>query len=454
MLVARFGWSLYLGYHLRNQRKIPFKPISEIRMLQSKRLQHMIKHAYDTVPYYKDTLTGLGLKPNDFKCVEDLSKLPLLGREQLQQDPDYFLSTGQSPESYLKLRSGGSTGAPRTVYHNAGALFQNAAHGERERSIFTRLVEKSLGYRETVIASPLSTAAKVQNFCRNHGFFPRKAQIERQYLSLLDEPKKNLELLNDFRPDIIQCYGSYLDNLIIYVLSKGAHFNRPKLITYSSDGLSETTRELIEEEFQIPVFSTYQAVEVFKIGFECESHQGLHLNIDLYPIRIVDQAGQTLPAGESGDVVVSNLVNRATVLLNYRLGDIAQIFPEKCFCGRTLPLLSFLQGRSDDWIELTNGKTIHPQAIRTIFTNETGILQYQVIQRDRTHFEILLVAIGNCNRAGVKELVKDKFMRLFGQNVFCDIAYVNSIAKTMGGKHRPVISFKGKPQIKHAGSLK
>lgn len=453
MWVKRLAWSFYLGYNLIGQKRRPFRSLHVIKQIQRKKVQRMVKHAYQTVPYYKETMKRLGLAPEDFSSAEDLAKLPLLEREQLQRDPDYFLSTLQPKKCYLKLRSGGSSGAPCTVYHDAHALFQNAAHGERERSIFTKLVGKSIGYRETVIASPLSTAAEVQSFCQNRGLFPSRAQIERQYLSLLDPPQKNLTLLNEFKPDIIQSYGSYLDNLFAYIMSNAAFFQCPKLIAYSSDGLSESTRKLIEQEFRIPVFSTYQAIEAFKMGFECESHHGLHLNIDLYPIRIVDQAGKSLPDGESGNVVVSNLVNRATVLLNYRLGDMAQILPEKCSCGRTLPRLSFLQGRIDDWLEMPSGKMIHPQAVCTIFTNETEVLQYQVVQKEWARFKILVMSVDGCNRNGIEERLEEKFDRLFEQDVVYNIEFVDSIKRTPGGKVRTIMAFKGKPEIAKMNSV-
>ena len=78
-----------------------------------------------------------------------------------------------------------------------------------------------------------------------------------------------------------------------------------------------------------------------EIGFECENHLGLHLNVDLYPVRIAEATGQDLPVGRNSEGGALNLVNPATVLLNYRLGDLAAFLPGKCLCGRSLPMLSF-----------------------------------------------------------------------------------------------------------------
>jgi phenylacetate-CoA ligase len=199
-------------------------------------------------------------------------------------------------------------------------------------------------------------------------------------------------------------------------------------------------RRLIWERFRLPVFTTYQAVEAFKIGFECEQHRAVHLNHDLYPVRIVDAAGRTLPAGESGEVIVSNLVNGGTVLLNYRLGDIATMLPEPCACGRSLPLLSFPQGRSDDLIELASGRVVHPQVIRNQFSDEPLIWEYQVVHETDLRFRISLVTAPSCERAATGDRMTAKLARLLGDGAVIEIAFVDTIDRTAGGKFRPVIS--------------
>jgi phenylacetate-CoA ligase len=165
----------------------------------------------------------------------------------------------------------------------------------------------------------------------------------------------------------------------------------------------------------------------------------LHLNIDLYPVRIINVNGETLSAGESGGVVVSNLVNRATVLLNYRLGDIACMQQDPCSCGRSLPLLSFPQGRSDDLILLASGQVVHPQLVRLIFTDEDEIWQYQVVQKSTNYFRVAVVAAKTCNRQETRERLLAKFARTFGSDTTVEISFVDSIDRSTG-KFRTVRS--------------
>lgn len=439
-MLHRLYWSAYFSYHVHGQSSFPFRPLSKIHTIQNRRVQEIIRYAYTNVPYYRQTMDELGLRPSDFWTVDHLTKLPILERRKMQKDPARFISNKQSIGDYLELGSGGSTGEPLMVYHDTAAIFQNAAHGERERSILTAAIGKPWGYKETIISSPPTAAIKVRELVKNKALFPRGVGIERQYLSPHQKTEDNIDAINVFQPDVIHAYGSYLEVLFPYVQSTGVPFHFPKVVTYSSDGLSPSVRYLITEVFGIPVFSTYQAIEAFKIGFECGEHRGLHLNIDLYPLRIVDSQGRSLPAGEQGEVVISNLVNRGTVLLNYRLGDIASVLPDPCKCGRSLPLLSFPEGRSDDWIQHPSGEPLYPKFIRSIFAREQQIWQYQVVQKKDLSFEISIVASEACNQEETTGRIRAEFLKSLGSTVETQISFVDSIPRTANGKVKPIIS--------------
>jgi phenylacetate-CoA ligase len=96
-------------------------------------------------------------------------------------------------------------------------------------------------------------------------------------------------------------------------------------------------------------------VEIGRLEFECERRDGFHLNVNLCAERIVDEAGRDVRAGTSGEDVVSNLVNWATVLLNYWLDDRASLAAGPCPCERLLPLLERLKGPCPETIVLADG---------------------------------------------------------------------------------------------------
>jgi phenylacetate-CoA ligase len=439
-LFTRLRWSAYLAREIAGQARIPFAPPDAIAAAQRRRVRAMVAHAVRTVPFYREELRRLGLRPEDFRDVRDLALLPIVERQQLQLDGARLESSAVRASDRLTLRTGGSTGAPRAVHHSTRAIVLNAAHGERERTIVTKALGRRVGYRETVIGSPRSTAQEVQAHLRAHTIQPRGVRVERQYLSVLDPVERSAERLAEFAPDVVHGYGSYLAVLFAHLRACGYGVPLPRVATFSSDALSDGARALIRDELGIRVLGTYQAVEAFKIGFECGESEGLHVNVDLYPLRVVDAGGTDVPDGEPGDVVVSNLVNDATVLLNYRLGDIAALIPGPCPCGRTLPRLTQPLGRLDDW--LCVGETrVHSQGVRTIFTTEAEILQYQVVQRAPLAFTVAVVTRGPVNEAAMGARVAAGFRARFGERVDVELARVDDLPRTARGKVRAIVPF-------------
>lgn len=380
----------------------------------------------------------LGLRPQDFRTPADLARLPVIEREEVQRDPEYFVSSSQPIERYLRLRSGGSTGAPRAIFYDAFSVVESGAYAERQRSIVRKLAGRRVRYREAIIESPFGTTQATHEFIARHLAISPALPIRRLYLSLLAPPDRNLALLKAFRPDVLEGFGSYLELLLPYIHSTGQALDWPRVVLYGSDAMSSPVRRLIADAMGLPVLSAYGAVEALQIGFECEEGLGYHLNVDLAPIRIVGSNGEEQPPGGDGEVIVSNLVNRATVLLNYRLGDIAHLQPFRCPCGRSLPLLSFLEGRADDWVMSPSGEALHAQAVRTLFTDEDEIYQYQVRQRGPSSFEVEVVAKGGIDREAMRARLTDKFVRRFGVGTAVRVSFVAAVQRTEGGKVRVV----------------
>jgi phenylacetate-CoA ligase len=205
--------------------------------------------------------------------------------------------------------------------------------------------------------------------------------------------------------------------------------------------MTEAGRELIENKFGIRVFSRYNAVESFRIGFSCERQHGFHLREDLCCLRIVDTRGNQVKDGEPGEVVLTNLVNRGTVLINYRIGDLGAITHEPCPCGRTLPMLARLEGRSEDIIYLADGRMVHPRTVWSVFKERNDVLRYQLIQHQPDKFELRIVPAGSQARDAVVNSILEDLEKLLGP---VEITTSCLEELPMGGrKFRPVISHCG-----------
>jgi phenylacetate-CoA ligase len=270
--------------------------------------------------------------------------------------------------------------------------------------------------------------------------------VERE-LSVFDPPAVNIDRINAFRPDVISGTGSYIEALFIHLHASGHPFHRPKVVTFGGEPLSDAVRQLITERFAIPVLGGYGATEAFDLGFECEQHQGYHLNTDLYPVRIIDADGRSVPDGERGEVVISNLIRRGTVLLNYRLGDLASKLPKICPCGRALPLLSFLVGRTSDWVEKPSGELLHSAAVMTLFTYERDVWRYRVFQRANREFCVWVVPAAGCDYESLRTRLTNSFVERLGEETVVDVSFVQSLPRTRRGSVLNVVSIPARRKL-------
>jgi len=440
MLLDRLRWTAYFALCSRGQARYPFRPIGSIARDRDARVRRMIRYAWRHVPYYRETMRRLELTPSDITTADELRKLPILEREQLQKDPEYFLAQAERKREFVELSSSGSTGAPVTVWHNLAAVFANAACGERERSIVTRLLDRPVGYRMAVLATHDGAVYRIAELCRTRRWLPPGVPIRRRFFSIFDAPAENAQRIREYRPELVHGFGSYIEALFTYVRESGCPFVSPKAVTYTADGMSPASRRLLAEEYGIPAFSIYQASEAFKIGFECDRHYGHHLNVDLYPSYVVGSSGAPAPPGAEGDVVVSNLVNRASVILNYRLGDVATLLPDPCPCGRSLPLLSFVEGRTDDWVTLPSGQRMHPHAFHAVLRAEKGVWRYQIVQSGKGAFRLDLVVSQAVNRDSLERRVGRALGERLGSDVSIEVRYVDALHRTEAGKTRWVLA--------------
>ncbi len=204
--------------------------------------------------------------------------------------------------------------------------------------------------------------------------------------------------------------------------------------------MAEADRSLIEQEFGIPVASTYQCAEALRIGFCCEQRRGFHLSLDAVAVRLVDDEGRDAPPGVPGHVVISNLTNRATVFLNYRLGDVAAFSQTPCACGRTLPVLEALLGRSDDLLWLSKGRPMHALAVMPPLQSVVGVHQVQVVQHALERFTVRAVSKPGADEdaaaAGLIQALQSKV----GSDAQVAVRWVDTIAPGSSLKVRAVIS--------------
>lgn len=418
--------------------RLPRSP-SAIKSAERRQLSETLRHAYEHVPYYRETLRKLGLQPADFAVASDLAKLPLIDREQLQRDPEYFTSRAEPLSSYTEIDTSGSTGRPMAFFRYVPGAFQKSLGFERMEPLLAGLTGKRWSRRDAVIVPTSRWSADMAHAGQVQWLSLHSRVICRSF-SLFDTPAELASEIEQFRPDLIKGNGSFVEELYTHVMSEGRAFHHPKVITYTGDSVSAPMSRVLRNELGIALLSVYQAVEIGIIGWQCERQGGHHLNVDLFPVRILGSDRRELPHGESGEVVVSNLVNRGTMLLNYLLGDLATRSPEPCECGRSLPLLSGIDGRSTDWLQSASGRLLHPRAVTSTVLRQIwpGIRRYQVVQERPGHIRVLIVTAPGGDHEEIRSSIVAEARKL-EDPLDADVVFTDSLSRTEGGKVRTVV---------------
>jgi phenylacetate-CoA ligase len=238
---------------------------------------------------------------------------------------------------------------------------------------------------------------------------------------------------------VISAYGSYLDALFTHVREQRPSFAAPRVIVYGADSISPSVRAWVRDSLGIETLSSYGAIEAPHIGFECERHRGYHLNVDLYPVRLLASDGSQAAPGTAGEVVVSNLVNRGTVLLNYRVGDIATILPEPCPCRRSLPLCSYLERTKLAWLDLGGSEHVHAQTLRQVLHQEPEIWRFQIVQQARSSLLLRLVPSPDCDRQASVERVVRRYGEQLGARLAVAVEFVEDLPRGPSGKVQPIV---------------
>jgi phenylacetate-CoA ligase len=259
-------------------------------------------------------------------------------------------------------------------------------------------------------------------------------------ISLQEPAERIAAILDRERPDVLVGYGGWIDLFFKTIHSRGIEIHLPKMVIYMGEPLPPGARDFIEQKFGLPILTRYNAVEAFKIGYFCEHRTGFHIHEDLCHLRIVGPDGLNLSPGTRGRVIISNLVNKASVLLNYPIGDMAAFLDESCPCGRNFKRISELEGRVEDILSLSDGTHIHPRSIWQVLKDVPDIIQYQLIQEDKTQFELILVTRDEAAFHRIQARAVPGLQRLLGPEASITSRYRTNMAFSPGVKHRAVLS--------------
>lgn len=439
-VMTRIRGTLTVAVRLPGQRRVPFQPAERTVALRDARVREMVRYASETVPNYRDLFARERIDPREIRTADDLARLPIIDRRTLYENTDRFRAESPEGRDAVRFRTSGfTTGRPADIYHDRGSLLANIAFSERERAVEAAFCGRRIGYSGAELRYDPAAVRQVQSVYQSALFRP----LRPRHYAVKIEPsvERVVQKLNSIRPDALRSYGSYLEAFFRIVAARDLPLHRPKVVVYSSDRMSPEGRAFIEEEFGVPVLSRYNAIEAFKIGYFCEARAGFHLHEDLCHVVLLDPDGRPVGPGMSGEVVVSNLVNRGMVLLNYRLGDIARMTDEPCPCGRTSRRLVDVDGRITDLFRLPSGDVMHQFGLWGALKLVDGVVRYQLVQREPARFELRLMTVDRAAYERVAGELAARASELL-QGAAVEVEHSELLALE-GGKFRPVVPLDG-----------
>jgi phenylacetate-coenzyme A ligase PaaK-like adenylate-forming protein len=454
----------YVGGLARLERTVPFWPDAWIERRQRERLRSIVTLAQEAVPFYREAMSERGLHPCDFQSVSDLAQLPLIDGGIVQENLEQFLVRGADRRTWSSFQTSGSTsGVRRRVYWDNGSMLRGLAYIERVWPILARLA--GLSRSHAVMRSALGETRAQALLARvgretpmlfiSHGDLrarmlapPAERRVWRpteapnhHYLSALEPMETAAERMNAIRPRMVFSFGSYADQFFRFLAERGRRVALPRVWAYTGDTVSPGGRALAEEELGCLLHSSYNVTEAGRVGFQCERREAHHLNVDLCPVRLIRDGGESVAPGEHGEVVVSSLRNRALVLLNYRPGDWGVLASEPCACGRSLPVLERLEGRRSDAVRLADGRELASLALETLFRDELRpALKVQIAQRTPGEIVWRLVPFAGADREALRDALVRRAAEALGEPNRVTVEFVEDIATSSEGKFRKVVA--------------
>jgi len=418
------------NYHLLQLKRHQWKDLRELKKIQFRRLKAVIRHAYEYVPHYRKAFSSVGVKPDNIKSFEDLRKLPLVSKHDIQKDYQNFITKGIEISKLPFHTTSGSTGIPLKVISG-----QYPSPGSSKYPLFECGVKLNDNF--VTIWQRAKSVRWGSKYTKLWG------AISETIVPLFPE-EKLVNILRQIKPDVILTFPSVLLTLSKYDLS-GIN---PRLIFTQGEMVTSHCREVVKKKFNINLFETYGSVEFGTMAFECTEHFALHILTDNVYIELLDEKGEPVSPGERGEIVVTGLHNYVMPFIRYRIGDLGVITDEKCPCGRSWPLLKSIEGRFNDLMVLPSGRKISWLYLQRCFyepeflKNPFCISQYQLVQEypDRIVFKVVKGLNFDQNLLlRIKNNIEEFFAGQ-GEKLEVEIKFVEEIPMERTGKKRLFIS--------------
>ena len=404
-------------------------PAGALRTLQLRQFGALCVHAGRTVPFYRERLGKAGA-PGKL-TMETWSRIPVLERTDIQEAGQDLLSRllpkGHGPTA--DVSTSGSTGSPVTVKStNITNLFLqvlNLRNHLWHRHDFTAKVAGITNREPT-------TRGRSQNWVSGYASGPMVT------FDVTRPPAEQLAWLAEVDPAYLLTYPSNLLGLLRKSRETGARVPGLAQVSTMGEVLDAHVREACEREWGVPVTDLYSSQEVGVIALQCPEHPHYHVQSESIFLEILDGDGTPCEPGLEGHIVVTDLHNFATPLIRYEIGDYGE-FGGPCPCGRGLPVLTRVLGRTRNMATLPNGEQFWPRYFSDYLDTVAPVSQAQLVQHTVDEIEVRIVAKRQVTPAEETRL-GDAILEYLGHPFVLRFTYMDEIPRSANGKFEDFMS--------------
>jgi phenylacetate-CoA ligase len=404
-------------------------PREAIEARRRERLEAFLLEAGTHVPYYRDLFERVSFDPRR----TELAKLPFLTKDVVRARFEALKSVQAGPVSLYN--TGGSTGEPLQFLMGKSRKSHDVAAKWRA----TRWWGVDIGDPELVIwGSPVELGAQDRvREIRDRLFRTRLLPAFEMSNERVDE---FIETIERVRPKMLFGYPSAQAHMARRAKARGIDLSRSGVAVafVTAEQLLDEQKAIIEEVFGCSVANGYGGRDLGFAAHACPEG-GMHISAEDIVVEIVDSDGGVLPVGEEGEIVVTHLATSDFPFIRYRTGDLGVLSDRACRCGRGLPLLESVRGRTTDLVVAEDGTVMHALALIYAVRDVPGVHNFRIVQEDLHHTRVLLVTDDGFPDAS-EALMKQRLSERLGAGVRISMERVEQIPRSRSGKHRYVES--------------
>lgn len=355
------------------QEEIETASREQITQWQNERLVKTVKRVYENVPYYKAKMDEAGVKPEDIKSIDDLSKLPFTCKQDLRDTYPYGLFACSMDDVVRVHASSGTTGKQTVAGYTANDL-----------EIWNDICARQLVATGADKSSKVHVSYGYGLFTGGFGFHGGATKLGALAIPVSSgNTARQITILQDFGSDVLCCTPSYAMYIAETMEKQGIDTSKLPLKAgiFGAEPWTQEMRLQLEEKLNIKAYDVYGLTEIMGPGvaYECSEQTGMHVNEDHFIIEALDpDTGIPVPDGVPGEIVFTCITKEAFPLIRYKTRDIAVLSHKKCSCGRTFVKMSKPMGRTDDML-IIRGVNVFPSQIETVLLNMGYAPNYQIV---------------------------------------------------------------------------